>query len=73
MNRRRDAPVFCLFHAAWKGFAARGTCGTPPPRPDRELSSLDLPGLFAVIVFFYEAKDFFDRFIKNSRDIHCEL
>lgn len=43
------------------------------PRPARELSFLNLPGLFAVIVFFYEAKDFFDRFIKNPRDIHCEF
>lgn len=50
-----------------------GICSAGTPRPARELSSLDLPGLFAVIVFFYEAKDFFDRFIKNPRDIHCEF
>lgn len=56
-----------------KGICCAGNVRNSAPRPARELCFLNLPGLFAVIVFFYEAKDFFDRFIKNSRDIHCEF
>ena len=56
-----------------EGICSAGNVRDSAPRPARELSSVDLPGLFAVIVFFYEAKDFFDRFIENPRDIHCEL
>ena len=52
-----------------EGICSAGNVRDSAPRPARELSSLDLPGLFAVIVFFYEAKDFFDRFIENPRDI----
>ena len=56
-----------------EGICSAGNVRDSAPRPAGELSSLNLPGLFAVIVFFYEAKDFFDRFIKNPRDIPCEL
>lgn len=56
-----------------EGICSAGNVRDSAPRPARELSFLNLPGLFAVIVFFYEAKDFFDRFIKNPRDIHCEF
>lgn len=45
-----------------EGICSAGNVRNSAPRPAGELSFLNLPGLFAVIVFFYEAKDFFDRY-----------